>query len=34
MMPRTPAQWIGLGVGLYAAVSWLQALALRDRPTP
>src|SRR5262249_18625426 len=29
----TPAQWIALGVGLYAAVSWLQALALRDRPT-
>jgi MFS family permease len=29
----TPPQWIALGVGLYAAVSWLQALALRDRPT-
>ncbi len=29
----TPLQWIALGVGLYAAVSWLQALALRDRPT-
>ena len=28
----TPAQWIALGVGLYAAVSWAQALALRDRP--
>ncbi len=28
-----PAQWIALGIGLYAAVSWLQALALRDRPT-
>jgi MFS family permease len=28
-----PAQWIALGVGVYAAVSWLQALALRDRPT-
>jgi MFS family permease len=27
------AQWIALGVGLYAGVSWLQALALRDRPT-
>ncbi len=26
------AQWIALGIGLYAAVSWLQALALRDRP--
>ena len=29
----TPAQWIALGIGLYAAVSWAQALALRDRPT-
>jgi MFS family permease len=28
----TPAQWIALGVGLYAAMSWAQALALRDRP--
>jgi MFS family permease len=27
------AQWIALGIGCYAAVSWLQALALRDRPT-
>jgi MFS family permease len=26
----TPAQWIALGVGLYAAVSWAQALGLRD----
>jgi MFS family permease len=26
----TPAQWIALGVGLYAAVSWAQALAVRD----
>jgi MFS family permease len=25
-----PAQWIALGVGLYAAVSWAQALRLRD----
>ena len=25
-----PAQWIALGVGLYAAVSWTQALRLRD----
>jgi MFS family permease len=25
------AQWAALGVGLYAAVSWAQALALRDR---
>ena len=29
----TPAQWVALGIGLYAAVSWAQALALRDRPT-
>ena len=28
----TPAQWIALGTGLYAAISWAQALALRDRP--
>ncbi len=28
-----PAQWIALAVGLYAAVSWTQALALRDRPS-
>lgn len=28
----TPAQWIALGIGLYAAVSWAQALALRDAP--
>lgn len=28
----TPAQWIALGIGLYAAISWAQALALRDRP--
>src|SRR5262249_34366769 len=26
-------QWIALGIGVYAAASWLQALALRDRPT-
>lgn len=26
-------QWVALGIGCYAAVSWLQALALRDRPT-
>ena len=25
-----PAQWIALGVGVYAAVSWTQALRLRD----
>ncbi|MCW5890002.1 MAG: MFS transporter [bacterium] len=29
----TPAQWLALGVGVYAGVSWLQALARRDRPT-
>jgi hypothetical protein len=29
----SPAQWIALGIGLYAAVSWVQALALRDRAT-
>src|SRR5262249_34390829 len=28
-----PAQWIALAIGLYAGISWLQALALRDRPT-
>jgi MFS family permease len=27
----TPAQWIALGIGAYASVSWAQALALRDR---
>jgi MFS family permease len=32
-MLGTPAQWIALGIGLYATVSWAQALALRDRPT-
>jgi MFS family permease len=26
-----PIQWIALGVGLYAAVSWMQSLARRDR---
>ena len=26
----TPAQWIALGIGVYAAFSWPQALALRD----
>jgi MFS family permease len=29
----SPAQWIALGVGCYAAGSWLQALARRDPPT-
>ena len=28
-----PAQWISLGIGVYAAVSWAQSLALRDRPS-
>lgn len=28
-----PAQWISIAVGLYAAVSWAQSLALRDRPS-
>ncbi len=28
-----PAQWISLSVGIYAAVSWAQSLALRDRPS-
>lgn len=28
----TPAQWWALALGLYAAASWTQALALRDRP--
>jgi len=27
-----PAQWISLAVGLYAFVSWIQNLAVRDRP--
>jgi MFS family permease len=27
------AQWIALGIGLYAAFSWVQSLNLRDRPT-
>jgi hypothetical protein len=25
-------QWIALGIGLYAAFSWAQTLALRDPP--
>jgi MFS family permease len=28
----TPAQWIAMAIGLYAAASWGQALILRDRP--
>src|SRR5262249_21761852 len=27
----TPAQWIALGIGVYATVSWSQSLAIRDR---
>jgi hypothetical protein len=27
------AQWIGLGIGLYGVVSWLQMLRATDRPT-
>jgi MFS family permease len=27
-----PAQWLSLAVGLYAFVSWIQNLAVRDRP--
>ncbi len=29
----SPAQWIALGVGLYAAFCWAQGLRLRDPPT-
>jgi MFS family permease len=29
-MLGTPAQWVALGTGAYAAISWSQALALRD----
>ena len=29
----SPAQWIALGIGCYAAASWLQGLARRDPPT-
>jgi MFS family permease len=28
----TPAQWIALAIGVYAVISWAQALACRDRP--
>ncbi len=28
----SPEQWIALGIGVYAAVSWVQGLALRDPP--
>jgi MFS family permease len=28
----SPAQWAALGVGVYAAASWMQGLSLRDRP--
>ncbi len=29
----SPAQWIAVAIGLYASVSWAQALGMRDRPT-
>jgi MFS family permease len=29
----SPAQWIALGIGAYAALSWAQGLRLRDPPT-
>jgi MFS family permease len=29
----TPIQWVALGIGLYAALSWSQALRRRDPPT-
>lgn len=29
----TAPQWIALALGVYAAVSWIQGLRLRDRPT-
>jgi MFS family permease len=28
----SPAQWVALGIGVYAALSWAQNLALRDAP--
>ena len=28
----SPSQWIALGIGVYAAFSWAQSLAYRDRP--
>ncbi len=28
-----PVQWIALGIGIYAFLSWVQGLRLRDRPT-
>ena len=31
-LTEDPEQWIALGVGTYAAFSWVQALSLRDRP--
>ena len=29
----SPAQWVALGIGFYAAFSWAQGLRLRDAPT-
>jgi len=31
LVTHTPAQWIALGIGLYAAFSWAQSLERRDR---
>jgi MFS family permease len=31
-LTHNPEQWAALGIGVYAAVSWMQALGLRDRP--
>ncbi len=33
LMTGTAAQWIALGIGLYAAFCWVQSLALRDQAT-
>jgi MFS family permease len=32
-LSHDPAQWIGLGIGLYAVGSWMQMLHAMDRPT-
>jgi len=32
VMTGNPAQWIALGIGMYATTSWVQSLAFRDRP--
>ena len=33
LLTGDPEQWIALGIGTYAAFSWVQALGLRDRAT-